>query len=110
MSLTAADLKKVDVQMIRDVAAALEKQATSLKNIKDSFPNLPHVGNWSGVAADVANDDIGVFGKLIGTYSEGRALAAPKMRQAADEFEAAKAKLGKVIADSIRTRPPNIRG
>ncbi|WP_235659030.1 hypothetical protein [Mycobacteroides abscessus] len=96
MSLTAADLKTVDVQMIRDVAAALEKQATSLKNIKDSFPNLPHVGNWSGVAADVANDDIGVFGKLIGTYSEGRSLAAPKMRQAADEFEAAKAKLGKV--------------
>ncbi|YCU43390.1 hypothetical protein ACRYGW_18455 [Mycobacteroides abscessus] len=41
MSLTAADLKTVDVQMIRDVAAALEKQATSLKNIKDSFPNLP---------------------------------------------------------------------
>lgn len=82
--------------MIRDVAAALEKQATSLKNIKDSFPNLPHVGNWEGVSADVANDDIGVFGRLIGVHADGRQAASKKMRQAADEFEAAKAKLGKV--------------
>ncbi|WP_157931313.1 hypothetical protein [Mycobacteroides abscessus] len=96
MSLTPADLKKVDVQTIRDAANALEKQATSLKNIKESFPGLPHVGNWEGVAADVSNDDLGLFGKLIGTYSEGRALAVPKMRQAADEFEAAQAKLSKI--------------
>ncbi|GLE57363.1 hypothetical protein NJBCHELONAE_26720 [Mycobacteroides chelonae] len=96
MTLTPADLKKVDVQTIRDVAAALEKQATSLKSIKDSFPNLPHVGNWSGVAADAANDDLGVFGKLIGRRSEGRQAAAAKMRDAADEFEVAKAKLSKI--------------
>ncbi|QST89656.1 hypothetical protein [Mycobacteroides abscessus] len=96
MSLTPADLKKVDVQMIRDVAAALEKQATSLSDIKNSFPNLPHVGNWTGVAATTADTELGVFGKLIGTHSEGRQAAAAKMREAADEFEAAKAKLSKI--------------
>ncbi|SIH59244.1 hypothetical protein [Mycobacteroides abscessus] len=96
MSLTPADLKKVDVQMIRDVAAALEKQAASLSDIKNSFPNLPHVGNWTGVAATTADTELGVFGKLIGTHSEGRQAAAAKMREAADEFEAAKAKLSKI--------------
>lgn len=96
MSLTAADLKKVDVQMIRDVAAALRKQAGSLKDIKNSFPNLPHVGNWDGVAAQAANDDIGVFGKLIGGHSDGREAAADKMDQAADEFQDAKDKLKKI--------------
>lgn len=96
MTLTPADLKKVDVQTIRDVANALEKQATSLKDIKNSFPNLPHVGNWNGVAADAANEELGVFGKLIGARSEGRQAAAAKMREAADEFEAAKAKLAKI--------------
>lgn len=96
MTLTPADLKKVDVQTIRDVATALEKQAASLKSIKDSFPNLPHVGNWSGVAADSANDELGMFGKLIGRRSEGRQAAAAKMREAADEFEAAKGKLSKI--------------
>ncbi|MGH3725676.1 MAG: hypothetical protein ACRDUS_16325 [Mycobacterium sp.] len=96
MPLTPADLKRVDVQMIRDVAAALEKQATSLGDIKNSFPYLPHVGNWTGVAASAADDELGVFGKLIGAHSEGRQAAAAKMRAAADEFEAAKTKLGKI--------------
>lgn len=96
MTLTPADLKKVDVQTIRDVAVALEKQATSLKDIKNSFPNLPHVDSWTGVAADAANDGLGQFGRLIGMHSEGRAAAAAKMREAADEFEAAKAKLAKI--------------
>lgn len=96
MSLTPADLKRVDVQMIRDVAAALRKQATSLRDIKNSFPNLPHVGSWTGVAAEAANDELGVFGKLIGTHSEGRDAAAAEMGKAADEFEAAKGKLSKI--------------
>lgn len=82
--------------MIRDVAAALEKQATSLRDIKNSFPNLPHVGAWDGVSADAANDDLGVFGKLIGVHADGRQAASKIMGQAADEFEAAKAKLSKV--------------
>ncbi|MFT8181390.1 hypothetical protein ACLXNF_27765, partial [Mycobacteroides chelonae] len=56
----------------------------------------PHVGNWSGVAADSANDELGMFGKLIGRRSEGRQAAAAKMREAADEFEAAKGKLSKI--------------
>ncbi|WP_457149596.1 hypothetical protein [Mycobacteroides abscessus] len=96
MTLTPADLKKVDVQTIRDVATALEKQSASLKDIKNSFPNLPHVDAWTGVAADAANNELGQFGRLIGVHSEGRAAAAAKMREAADEFEAAKAKLAKI--------------
>lgn len=96
MTLTPADLKKVDVQMIRDVASALEKQATSLKDIKNSFPNLPHVDNWTGAAATAANEGLGQFGRLIGVHSEGRQAASAKMRVAADEFEAAKGKLTKI--------------
>lgn len=96
MSLTPADLKKVDVQSIRDVAVALEKQGTSLNDIKNAFPNLPHVGNWTGIAATAGNDGLLTLGGYMGDHGDGRLAAAKKMSQAADEFQAAKDKLKKV--------------
>lgn len=100
MSMSPGELKQVKVQAIRDIAVGLEARAASMTSIRDGLPHLPHVGTWTGVAADSADHEVGTFGKSLGTDAETEQGAAKKVRTAADEFEGLQQLLSKLGNDA----------
>lgn len=100
MSMSPGELKRVKVQAIRDIAAGLEARAASMTSIKDGLPHLPHVGTWTGVAADSADHEVGTFGKGLGSDAETEQASAKKVRTVADEFEGLQQLLSKLENDA----------
>ncbi|MUM15946.1 DUF4237 domain-containing protein [Mycobacterium sp. CBMA271] len=96
MAMSPAELKRVKVQSIRDIAAGLEARAASMKGIKEGLPHLPHVGTWTGVSADAADHEVGTFGTGLGAGADTEQAAAKKVRNAADEFEGLQQLLSKL--------------
>lgn len=103
MSLSLADIKRADVQSLRDVAAGLEKMATANADMKDGVGRLPIAGDaWKGVSGDAAHHELDGFGKLLGSGAESQKAAATKIRRAADEFEGVKQLLTKIEQDAAK--------
>ncbi|OHU61460.1 ATP nucleotide 3'-pyrophosphokinase [Mycobacteroides chelonae] len=96
MSLSIAELKKVSIASIRDIAAGLRAKAASMRSSKAGVSDLPHKGTWTGVAADNADHEIGTFAKGVGNDADAYGNAATKVDRAGDEFEGLKQLLTKL--------------
>lgn len=71
-----------------------------MTDIESSFSRLPHVGTWTGISAEAANERIGKLGKYLTEHAAARQAAGKKMNNTADEIDGVKQLLQHVLDEA----------
>ncbi|WP_019970593.1 hypothetical protein [Mycobacterium sp. 141] len=97
MSLTLADVQRWSSGQVREVSTALDATSTSMDGVRDGLRALPHLGTWSGQAADAANGSLDKLNTYLVGHIAARQEASKVISTAADEIDALKTFLQDVL-------------